>query len=36
MKKVFQNIEGTAFLHPWKFKNKELLEKCILDVESLL
>ena len=34
--RVFQNIEGTAFLDKVNFINKELLEKCIIDIEPLL
>jgi len=33
MERVFQNIEGTAFLDKGNFINKELLEKCIMDIE---
>jgi len=33
MQRVFQNIEGTAFLDKGNFINKELLEKCIIDIE---
>jgi alkylated DNA repair dioxygenase AlkB len=36
MKRVFQNIEGTAFLDKGNFINKELLEKCIIDIELQL
>ena len=36
MKRVFQNIEGTAFLDKGNFINKELLEKCIIDIEPQL
>jgi alkylated DNA repair dioxygenase AlkB len=36
MERVFQNIEGTAFLDKGNFKNKELLEKCIVDIEPQL
>ena len=36
MERVFQNIEGTAFLDKGNFINKELLEKCIIDIELQL
>jgi alkylated DNA repair dioxygenase AlkB len=36
MERVFQNIEGTAFLDKGNFINKELLEKCIIDIEPQL
>lgn len=36
MQRVFQNIEGTAFLDKGNFINKELLEKCIMDIEPQL
>lgn len=36
MQRVFQNIEGTAFLDKGNFINKELLEKCIIDIEPQL
>ena len=36
MERVFQNIDGTAFLDKGKFINKELLENCIIDIESQL
>jgi alkylated DNA repair dioxygenase AlkB len=36
MQRVFQNIEGTAFLDKGNFIHKELLEKCIIDIEPQL
>ena len=36
MERVFQNIDGTAFLDKGSFINKELLEKCIIDIEPQL
>ena len=36
MERVFQNIEGTAFLDKGNFINKELLEKCIIDIDPQL
>jgi len=36
MERVFQNIEGTAFLDKGYFINKELLEKCVIDIEPHL
>jgi alkylated DNA repair dioxygenase AlkB len=36
MIRVFQNTDKTAFLDKGLFINKELLEKCIIDVESQL
>jgi alkylated DNA repair dioxygenase AlkB len=36
MQRVFQNIEGTAFLDKGNFIYKELLEKCIMDIEPQL
>jgi len=36
MKRIFQNIDGTAFLDKAIFINKELLEKCIIDIEPQL
>ncbi len=36
MKRIFQNIDGTAFLDKGNFINKELLENCIIDIEPQL
>ena len=36
MERVFQNIDDTAFLDKGSFINKELLEKCIIDIEPHL
>ena len=36
MERVFQNIDNTAFLDKGSFINKELLEKCIIDIEPQL
>jgi len=36
MKRIFQNIDGTAFLDKGNFINKELLDKCIIDIEPQL
>jgi alkylated DNA repair dioxygenase AlkB len=36
MKRVFQKIEGTAFLDKGNFLNKEILEKCIIYIEPQL
>lgn len=36
MERVFQNIDDTAFLDKGSFINKELLEKCIIDIEPQL
>ena len=36
MERVFQNTDGTAFLDKGNFINKELLEKCIMDIEPQL
>ena len=36
MERVFQNMDGTAFLDKGSFINKELLEKCIIDIEPQL
>jgi alkylated DNA repair dioxygenase AlkB len=36
MKRVFQNMDGTAFLDKGSFINKDLLEKCIIDIEPQL
>jgi alkylated DNA repair dioxygenase AlkB len=36
MERVFQNTDGTSFLDKGKFINKELLEKCIIDIEPQL
>ena len=36
MERVFQNIDSTAFLDKGSFINKELLEKCIIDIEPQL
>ena len=36
MERVFQNTDGTAFLDKGNFINKELLERCITDIEPQL
>jgi len=36
MIRVFQNTDNTAFLDKGLFLNKELLEKCIIDIEPQL
>ena len=36
MERVFQNMDNTAFLDKGSFINKELLEKCIIDIEPQL
>ena len=36
MIRVFQNTDSTAFLDKGLFLNKELLEKCIIDIEPQL
>lgn len=36
MERVFQNMDATAFLDKCSFINKELLEKCIIDIEPQL
>ena len=36
MERLFQNIDNTAFLDKGSFINKELLEKCIIDIEPQL
>ena len=36
MERVFQNMDDTAFLDRGSFINKELLEKCIIDIEPQL
>lgn len=36
MKRVFQNMDGTAFLDKGSFINKDLLEKCIIYIEPQL
>ena len=36
MERVFQNMDATAFLDKGSFINKELLEKCIIDIEPQL
>lgn len=36
MERVFQNMDETAFLDKGSFINKELLEKCIIDIEPQL
>ena len=36
MERVFQNMDATAFLDKGCFINKELLEKCIIDIEPQL
>ena len=36
MERVFQNIQGTAFLDKGNFINKELLDNCIRDIEPQL
>ena len=36
MERVYQNIDNTAFLDKGSFINKELLEKCITDIEPQL
>lgn len=36
MERVFQNIDGTAFLDKGVFINEKLLENCIIDIELQL
>lgn len=36
MERVFQNTDGTAFLDKGIFTNEQLLENCIIDIESQL